>query len=412
MILERLFEVRADTVSVNDWNKVYSSENGYDSPLGTSMKESTYFSCLKIISESIAKCNLEVRRENEKGEKVDKTHSLYDLLRLRPNPYMSASDCYKTVIALMKHYGIAGLLINKQGSKVEGLYPVKLVNCTIDNAGLINSDKNNKILWDWQSVDGETGSALDKDVIVLRDFTLDGIRGHAVRTVVGQSLDTSRKSQDYLNKLFGNGLTNKLIVQLTSDIKEEKEIGKIQDKFNRIYATNGKVFTVPAGYNVTPLNLSLADSQFVDLRKLSKEEIATTLQVPLSKLGILRDTAISEEQDNIKFLSDCLQIIFTQFEQEADYKLLTKTDRDKGYKIRFNIAVMLRVDQKTQSEVITNYVKNGVYDLDHARSIVAVEKLGGAPIITFPSGQVLLEDLRKGNTSYQTKEVGEINADN
>lgn len=411
MILERLFEVRADTASVNDWKNLYSSENGYDSPFDTAIKESTYFSCLKVISESIAKCNLEVRQENEQGECVDKTHSLYDLLRLRPNPYMSAADCYKTVIMLMKHYGIAGLLIDWRGSKIDGLYPVKLVNCTIDNAGLINSDKKNKILWDWQGVDGETGSVLDKDVLVLRDFTLDGIRGSSVRTVVGQSLDTSKKSQDYLNKLFENGLTNKLVVQLTSDVKEEKELRKIQEKFSRIYATNGKIFTVPAGYNITPLNLSLADSQFVDLRKLSKEEIATTLQVPLSKLGILRDTAISEEQDNIKFLSDCLQIIFTQFEQEADYKLLTKTDREKGYKIRFNIAVMLRVDQKTQSEVITNYVKNGVYDLDYARNLVGVKKLGGEPIITFPSGQVLLEDLRKGNTSYQDRKAGERDAD-
>lgn len=411
MILERLFEVRADTVDVNDWKGIYSTENGYDAPFDTAMKESTYFSCLKVISESIAKCNLEVKREDETGEIVDRTHSLYDLLRLRPNPYMSAADCYKTVIMLMKHYGIAGLLIDRNGSRINALYPVRLTNCTIDNVGLISSDKNNKILWDWQSIDGETGSVLDKDIVVLRDFTLDGIRGHSVRTVVGQSLDTSKKSQDYLNKLFANGLTSKLVVQLTSDLKEEKELRKVQDKFDRIYTSNGRIFTVPAGYNVMPINLSLADSQFVDLRKLSKEEIATTLQVPLSKLGILRDTAISEEQDNIKFLSDCLQIIFTQFEQEADYKLLTQADRDKGYKIRFNLGVMLRVDQKTQSEVITNYVKNGVYDLDYARNLVGVKKLGGEPIITFPSGQVLLEDLRKGTTSYQERKAGEINAD-
>ncbi len=161
---------------------------------------------------------------------------------------------------------------------------------------------------------------------------------------------------------------------------------------------------------MTPLNLSLADAQFTELRKLSKEEIATTLQVPLSKLGIIRDTAISEEQDNIKFLSDCLQVKITQIEQECDYKLLSDNERKQGLKIRCNQGIMLRLDAKTQAEVISTYVQNGVYDLDYARELVGATKIGGDLIITLPSGQVLLRDLLNGNISYQKdSKVGEIN---
>lgn len=406
MLLNRSAERRS--VNVSDWGKVYSAENGYTTD---DMKESTYFSCIKIISESIAKCKFQVIQETDKGEVVLKNHYLYDLLSLRPNTYMSAVDCFKAFIGLSIHYGVSGLLINRNSKgKVIGLYPVRLIECTIDDAGLIKGTKNNKILWDWQGVEGETGSAFDKDVVVLRDFTLDGIKGKSIRSVTGKTLDTSIKSQDYLNKLFGNGLTNKLAVQLVSDIKDDKELNKIQEKFNRIYSSNGKIFTVPSGYNLTPLNLSLADAQFTELRKLSKEEIATTLQVPLSKLGIIRDTAISEEQDNIKFLSDCLQVKITQIEQECDYKLLSDSERKQGLKIRCNQGIMLRLDAKTQAEVISTYVQNGVYDLDYARELVGATKIGGDLIITLPSGQVLLRDLLNGNISYQKdSKVGEIN---
>lgn len=406
MLLNRSAERRS--VNVSDWGKVYSAENGYTTD---DMKESTYFSCIKIISESIAKCKFQVIQETDKGEIVLKNHYLYDLLSLRPNTYMSAVDCFKAFIGLSIHYGVSGLLINRDSKgKVIGLYPVRLIECTIDDAGLIKGTKNNKILWDWQGVEGETGSAFDKDVVVLRDFTLDGIKGKSIRSVTGKTLDTSIKSQDYLNKLFGNGLTNKLAVQLVSDIKDDKELNKIQEKFNRIYSSNGKIFTVPSGYNLTPLNLSLADAQFTELRKLSKEEIATTLQVPLSKLGIIRDTAISEEQDNIKFLSDCLQVKITQIEQECDYKLLSDSERKQGLKIRCNQGIMLRLDAKTQAEVISTYVQNGVYDLDYARELVGATKIGGDLIITLPSGQVLLRDLLNGNISYQKdSKVGEIN---
>jgi HK97 family phage portal protein len=407
VIFDKLIEKR-ETTNVNEWKSVYSFQNGYDiTPFEIEMKESTYFSCIKIISESIAKCTLQVKRETEKGEELAKEHYLYDKLRLRPNDYMSAIDCYKAFVALAKHWGHSGLFIDREGSKIKGLYPVKITNCTIDNAGLINSTKSNKILWDFESVEGETGSCFDKEIIILRDFTLDGIKGKANRSILSESLDSSLKSQNYLNKLFTNGLTNKIVVQMTSDIKDEKEMKKVQEKFDRVYSNNGRMFTVPAGYNVQPLNLSLSDAQYTELRKLSKEEIATSFTVPLSKLGIIRDTATSEEQDNIKFLTDCLLIIFEQIEQEMDWKLLTEAERSKGYKIRFNINVLLRTDSKTQSEVISTYVKHGVYDLDYARSILGVEKIGGELIITLPSGQVLLKDLLEGNVSYLKKKVGE-----
>lgn len=401
MIFNRLSE-RREATNVNEWKTVYSFENGYDlSAFQGEMKEGTYFSCIRCISEDVAKCTVQVKKETDKNEELAKDHYLYDLLRLRPNPYMSAIDCYKTFVALAKHNGYAGLYIDRVGSKINALYPVKISHCTIDNAGLINSTKNNKILWDFESVEGESGSCFDKDIIILRDFTLDGIKGKSIRSILSESLDSSLKSQNYLNKLFSNGLTNKIVVQMTSDMKEEGELKKTQAKFDRMYSNNGRVFTVPAGFSVSPLNLSLSDAQYTELRKLSKEEIAMSLRVPLSKLGILRETAANEEQDNIKYLTECLLIIFEQIEQEMEWKLLTPTERALGYKIRFNMNVLLRTDSKTQADIISTYVQNGVYDLDYAKGILGVEKLGGEKIITLPSGQVLLADLLARALSYQ-----------
>lgn len=411
MIFDKLIERREVDISL--WPTIYTFENGYDiTPFQAEMREGTYFSCIKCISEDISKCTLQVKKETEKGEVLAKDHYLFDKLRLRPNDYMSAIDCYKSFVALAKHWGRSGLFIDREDGKIIGLYPVKITNCTIDDAGLIKSTMNNKILWDYESVDGEYGSCFDKDIIVLRDFTLDGIKGKANRSILSESIDSSLKSQNYLNKLFTNGLTNKIVVQLTSDIKEEKELKSVQAKFDRVYSNNGRVFTVPAGYNVSPLNLSLSDAQFTELRKLSKEEIAMSFRVPLSKLGILRDTTTSEEQDNIKYLTECLLVIFEQIEQEMDWKLLTTTEREMGYKIRFNLSVLLRTDSKTQAEVISTYVKNGVYDLDYAKDIMGVQKIGGDLIITLPSGQVLLKDLLAGNVSYLKKKAGEDDGDN
>lgn len=407
MIFDRL-EKREN--NINDWVNLYGESEGYGIGYSGELKESTYFACIKIISESIAKCNLQMKREDEKGEVVEKNHYLSKLLTLRPNEYMNAIDCFKTFVALAKHYGMAGLYINRiSNGKIEGLYPVKINSLIIDNKGIINGILKNKILYTVQSINSEQIDCFDKDLIILRDFTLNGIEGKAARRMCDKTLDTSIKSQRYLNTLFSNGLTNKITVQLTSDIREEKDLKKIQEKFQRIYSNNGKIFTVPAGYNVSTLNLSLADAQYEQLRKLSKEEIATMMGVPLTKLGFVKENAKSEEQDNLKFLQDTLLVIFEAIEQEMDYKLLLESERKQGFKCRFNVNTLLRTDVKTQSEVINSYVRNGVYDLDIARGILGIQKLGGEPIITLPSGQILLKDLLEGKTSYQKENKKERN---
>lgn len=398
MIFNRI-EKREESVNVNDWNEFYSSENGFET-IEKSLQESTYFNCLSIISEDIAKCPIQVKIEDDKGEKTYKKSELYDLLRLRPNPYMTAIDCIKTFVALSIHNGISGLYIDRfNDGKIRALYPVKIDNVIIDNVGLINSKKENKVLYDF-SLFNETGSCFESEIVILKGFTLDGVNTKAIKSVMKENFDTSLKSQKYLNNLFSNGLTNKIVVQLTSDVKEEKDLRKIQDKFKRLYSDNGRMFTVPAGFNVSAMNLSLADAQYEQLRRLSKEEIAGIMRVPLSKLGYIKENAKSEEQDDLRYLKDTLLVRFESIEQELDYKLLTKADREKGIKIRFNTNVLLRTDSKTQAEVISAYVKTGIYDLDYARGILGVEKLGGDPIITFPSGQVLLKDLVEGKINY------------
>ncbi|MFR1707641.1 MAG: phage portal protein [Clostridium sp.] len=398
MFLDRIEKRSDEDLSKLTFSSLF--EQGYELE---NKKEITYFSCVDILSKSIAKCPLVLKKETEKGETINKKHYLYELLRLRPNFNMSAIDCMKAFVSLAIGKGISGLYINRDNKgKVKGLYPVIISNITIDNVGLIKSNKNNKILYDFYAPgDGiNTYSCFEKDIIILKGYTEDGINTSSISKILSQNIDTSIKSQGYLNKLFSNGLTNKVVVQLTSDIRDEKELKKEQVKFNRLYHDDGRTFTIPAGFNVSTLDLKLADAQFEQLRRLSKEEIAGAMGVPLSKLGFTKENAKSEEQDNLKFYTDTLLVYFEQIEQEMDYKLLTESERQQGYKIRFNINVLLRTDAKTQADVINSYVREGVYPLNTAKEILGIEKLD-KDVTLFPSGQITLEALQNGEASWQ-----------
>ena len=69
------------------------------------MRDSTYFKCIKIISESIGKVGCNLMKETEKGVIRDTNNPLYYLVKKRPNPYMSSLDFFKTIEAIRQHKG-------------------------------------------------------------------------------------------------------------------------------------------------------------------------------------------------------------------------------------------------------------------------------------------------------------------
>ena len=395
MFANKLFERRnTDDTNSFDWSK-FILNTGIGST--SSKKEETYSECLKILGDTVGKLALEVKQDTEKGEKQLKNHDLYEKLRLRPNESMSAFDTYASLIRLLKHYGQAGLYISRStySGKVLGLYPVKIDGFIIDNKGIINSSKDNKVVVDF-SLLNECGSCFEKDIIILRDNSLDGIHGEPMKNSVKSTMQSNIKANNYQLDLFSNGLTNKAVVQLTSDIKDEKDLKKIQTKFNRIYSNQGRIFTVPAGFNVSSLNLNLADSQFAELKVLGKKGISSALGVPFS---FVDDLKYISDEDIMTFISLTIHPILSALEQELDWKLLTQKERNTNIKIRFNVNGLLRMTPKRQQEILCEYVKQGIYSLNYAKGLLGVPLLD-KDVTVFPSGQVTLEQLIEGKVSY------------
>ena len=391
-MFEKLFEKRSYTgENPFDWTSWIKGED--DDFTGN---DSTYSKCINLFSENIAKLPIVTKIKTEKGDIDADNFYLYELLRLRPNTSMNAFECIKALVAMTKHYGSAGLYIDRDKGLVKGLYPVRINQFIVDNTGLINSTKNNKVLVDFTCGD-VSGSCFEKDIIILRDNSINGINFRKTRSYIRDSIDTNVKAQKYQSQLFSNGLTNKIVVQLTSDIKEEKELKKVQAKFDRMYSNNGRVFTVPAGYNVSAMNLSLADSQFAELKIIGKQDITSAIGVPYS---LIEKGSLTEEE-TIAFLSNAIIPIITALEQEMDWKLLTPTERKQGYKIRFNVNAMLRTSPEKQSIILDRYVKDGIYTINDCKRILGVPLVEGGDIVTLPSGQITLENLIAGNATWQ-----------
>lgn len=189
---------------------------------------------------------------------------------LRPNPYMTAIDMWKAVEATRQHEGISA--IAKQygrNGEIEALYPCTVEGITVDDAGLLKSKLRHKALVDYRIVGSSfTDSGFYEDLLIFKGFTMDGINTKPIREIVKGTIEGQIKAQNYLNTLYDNGLTNKLVVQLTSDIKDEKELRKTQEKFGRLYSKGKRIFTVPAGFSAVYGGLSSTRGKAVPAAQL------------------------------------------------------------------------------------------------------------------------------------------------
>lgn len=375
--------------------KVFGVES--DQPMAA-MKEVTYFTCIKKLSEAVARTPLYLVQETEKGQRRAREDPLYELLSLRPNPYMTAVDFWKAIEATRQHEGMSAAVKQYgRGGKIEALYPCSVEGITIDDAGFIKSKLRHKVLIDYRVTGCSISeSGFYEDLLVFKGFTLDGINTKPVREIVKSTIEGQIKAQNYLNGLFDNGLTNKMVVQLTSDIKEEKELRKIQEKFTRLYSKGKRIFTVPAGFSVQPVNLSLADAQYEQIRRMSISQIAALFGIKMHQLNDLKDTNNNSlEQQQLSFLIDTLLILYESIEQEVTWSLLTKEKRAAGYKARHNTNVILRSSPETQQKILCGYVSGGILKANEARLEIGRETTPEGNDLIVNAGVLKLKDLGK-----------------
>lgn len=359
--------------------------------------ESTYLKCISYTANKVASLTFHIKQYEKDVGYVDAVnHKYYDYIALRPNNGMNFTNMIRSLVTIGEHEGISCLFIAPNGM----LFPCRVNQIFIDDSGLINSMKSIPIAMEIVC-NNQTQIVAEESCIVYHGgLTTDGVSCVPVMEYLKKTMKTTMDGQEILSKLFENGLTNKALIQLTSDIKDEKELAKVQEKFDRLFSSEGRLFTVPAGYNVSPLNLSLADSQFKELRSLSRREIASNFGLTPSMIGEETSGTIDIDAENLRYLTDILLVKIKSLEEDFNFKYISKADRDKGIVVDIDFNVLLRTTAEKQKDIITAYTQQGIYSIEYAKKLLGVPNVKDETV-TLPSGQVLLRDLLAGNVSYQ-----------
>lgn len=362
--------------------------------VSSDLSEVTYFTCLKVLSESVGKLSLHLK-DNDNNKILN--HEALQKLKFSPNPFMTSTPMMTLMEIWRNHHGnaYAYLSYDNRGYLV-GIYPLhpQKVRIWIDNAKIFSGKED---LYYEYNKDGKIHLFQKDEILHLKGgLSKDGIVGMSVRETLATTLNGVKASQKYLNNLYDRGLTAKALLRYTGDLNKDlqkKMLEAIEEFINTENNPTG-ILPLPPGMDIVPLDLKLTDSQFFELKKYSALQIAAAFGVKPNHLNDYDKSSYSNsEMQNLTFYIDTLLYILTLYEEEFNIKLLTESERLKGLHFEFNVASILKGDLKTQAECLTKYVQSGIYTINEARKKAGLTAIDGGDVIVINGSYVPLEKL-------------------
>lgn len=347
------------------------------------LKEATYFACMKVLSESIGKIPIKIMQHTRQtGTLARREHRYYRVLNERPNPYMTATTFWAMMELWRNHYGNAFAWIDERDPQHPKLWPMhpKDTQIYFDNARRLADVPD---VYYRYSIGGQSVVIASAEVLHFKNFlTKDGVTGIPTREQISGVIDGGCKAQKMLNKLYESGMTAKAVLQYTGGLNdanvEALKKGIQEYAAGKDKSGTGGIIPIPMGFTLTPLNIKLTDSQFLELKQYSALQIAAAFGIKPDQIGdYTKSSYSSSEAQQISFLVDTMLFIIKQYEEEISEKLLTPDERGEGYMAKFNSRVLMRVDQFTQIQTISTAIGNFLYMPNEGREFLDMPAVDG-----------------------------------
>lgn len=364
----------------------------------TKLTSATYYTCMLIRCNSIAKLSLKIKREIEnEGTKVVKDDRLYQLLRYRPNPFMTPHDFIWATEYQRLEYGNAfWVCAYDRKGEITGLYLLDSSRVTIyyDEGCIL--DGKNSLFYVYEDSKKGTMIYTNDEICHFKNFARNGIKGTSIKKYMYDIISNEQYANKVIKNKYTSGLQDPVVVKYVGDLNDAKQ-QRIKKKFADLGGAKnaGKVIPIPTEFDVTQLETKLVNNQFFQLQGLTTKQIANAFGVKSFQLNDLEKSSYNNlTEQNKAYYSETLQNVLTEYEEEIDYKLIPKFKRDLGYYSEFNIETLLRSDTKSRYEAYNMAISQGWKSRKEIRDIEGLPYVKGTETLTVDNGACIpLENL-------------------
>jgi len=308
------------------------------------LRYSAVWSCVRVISETIAGLPWCVYQRTRTGRKEDTKSSIYWILHNQPNPEMTSFIFKELMVRRALLCGNSYAEIERDGSgRPLWLWPIESERVRVMRNEL------GALIYRMTDVNNGVVDLAPTDVYYLRGPGGDGIVGYSIIKYGAESMGAGIAMDRFGASFFGNGAHVSVVLKHPKTLKDDalKHLKEsIAEKFGGRNSLRPMV--LEEGMTMERMGVPPEDAQFLESRKFQIGDVARWYRVPPHKIGLLdRATWGNIEQQAIEFVTDAIVPWCVRMEQEADLKLYGRNNYGVFY-TKLNVSAILRGDMKSR----------------------------------------------------------------
>lgn len=336
--------------------------------------------CVRMKANTVGQLPLITKEWLGRGEEdaqVAYDDPMYRLLKVRPNPEMSAITAWSYTAAHLNSWGEAfiGKTFVPGVRRPVALWPIDPDRVDVER---VNGEK---IFWVRDQYFRRKGPYTQADIIHVMGFTLDGLRGASPIQLAREAIGAGLALDEYANRFWANGgilsgvfSTDKQLEEDVADRLEKRLMRKYRGPRN-----SGRFAVLEEGLKYQAISMKMSDAQFVEQQKWSLQQAARVIGVPLSLVGAdVADSSLTYrtvEGDNLHYLMHYVNPDLVRIEQafDADEDLFP----DNRKFSEFDVRKLLRTNALEQAKVFA--IETGGRAYRHPTEIRKAQGLGPDP---------------------------------
>lgn len=340
-------------------------------------------------------------------------NSISDLVSNSPNVNMTSFDFIRTNETLR----------NMNGNS----YAIKMydTNFQVDQLFLLDPNRVEPVIEEksgelWYEINGPSGIYYVHNSDIIHTKHIGGAGNTIAYNGVGYKgispIDVLRNTVDYDHQIrkfsldtMSTAIRASFLLKMSTHLSIEKK-KEILENFRRFYRENGGVIIQESGTEIVPIQRNLIDSKVFEVEKITRSRVATVFNMPAYMLGETQGVSYSSmEQLSLDFVQNTLTPIVRQYEQEFNRKLLTQSDRERGFYFKFNLAALLRGDIKTRGDFYFKGVRTGWFTPNEVRAFEDLPPILGGEKLYMSRDLSPIDQLNVNVELDPDKEVKEEN---
>ncbi len=366
-------EKRSNPIGLDGWPQPFAA--GHVTPESAQSVAAVY-GAVALIAEAIGSLPLRLYRRGTNGDRnIATEHPLANVLHRAPNDMQSPQEFWEYLVSCMLLHGNGYARIERGwDGQVRSLTPLAPERVNIMRKGDTIGG------YEYTNKDGQRERLIPADVFHLRHRAgSDPLVGVSPITAARSVIQLAQSEAQHGQSTFDNGTRASGTLSMPGVLKPDQRTA-LATSWQSQYAGGanaGKVPILESGVVFNPISMSLDDSQWIEARAFSVQEVARLFKLPPLMLADMTGANYSVSSEmNRWFCTHSLARHLSAIEGAINRQLLTPVAARSLYS-EFNLEGLLRGASTERAAFYSSAIASGWMKPSEARKLENMPEIAG-----------------------------------